>query len=132
MDELYSVLKEWGVLLFTLYKNGKMTQFYDLNQRIQKLLELKRNLTAAVAIPERASHRSTMKAEVMNEIERGRRDLNLDMIVRYNNGDPATLDNTSFIKLYRMYQEYAQVLLILNTPLLHYSPHSSLPHYFYL
>jgi hypothetical protein len=109
MDELYTVLKEWGALLFTLYKNGNTAHFHDLNIRIQKLIEYKRCLNAAAMHTERAPLRPALKVEMVNEIEKGRRDLNLDIVVRYNNGDAATLDNTSFIKLYRMYQEYAQV-----------------------
>ena len=38
MDELYSVLKEWGALLLILYKAKKIADYNELTRRLQKLL----------------------------------------------------------------------------------------------
>ena len=76
--------------------------------------------------------RSQLKSQVMNEIEKGRRffsffffiisrstiihfnfivhrDMNLDVVLRHEDGEPATLDNTGFIALFRMYRDYIKV-----------------------
>ncbi len=118
MDELYTVLKEWGGLLLTLYKNLQTSEFHDLHRRLQKLLEMKRAILATPSLSSSPSDfsqkRLQLKGEMLLEIQKGRRDLNLDIIVRHPNGEPATLENTSFIKLYRLYQDYIQVSLFLS------------------
>ena len=38
MEELYSVLKEWGALLLALYKAKKINGYNELSRRLQKLL----------------------------------------------------------------------------------------------
>ena len=104
-----------------------MTEFFDLYRRLQKLLEMKKailsspsvspssiSISSLSSLSESSSKRLQLKGDMLLEIQKGRRDLNLDIIVRHPNGEAATLENTSFIKLYRLYQDYIQVSLSLS------------------
>ena len=106
MDELYAVLREWGALLVKLYMERRMTEFYKLKERMDSLFLKRKALLglSALGSPEEAKKREAMKADVIREIERGREDMHLDVVVRLPNGEHATMMNTSFIKLYWLHQ----------------------------
>eukprot|EP01113_Clastostelium_recurvatum_P028427 TRINITY_DN34395_c0_g1_i1.p3 TRINITY_DN34395_c0_g1~~TRINITY_DN34395_c0_g1_i1.p3 ORF type:complete len:118 (-),score=32.72 TRINITY_DN34395_c0_g1_i1:86-439(-) len=48
-----------------------------------------------------------LKGKVLRKIEEGRVLMGLDMIVRTATGEPANVNNTSLLQLYRMHQELA-------------------------
>jgi len=105
MDEVHTVMHEWHALLIKLYMERRMDEFEKLKGRLDSLIKIRRQLQALSGSLD-AGRREKLKADVARDIERGRREMNLDVVVRYPNGDYATLENTSFIKLYWMHQLY--------------------------
>eukprot|EP01132_Coremiostelium_polycephalum_P004848 gene4848-6043_t len=101
-NELTQVIREWGLLLISYFKDRKINEYKIMKDRLSLLLDwhskiLSTSITLEV--------REMLKGKVISKIEEGRRLMGLDMIVRTPNGEQAHEKNTGIIQLYRMHQE---------------------------
>ncbi|EFA76538.1 SH3 domain-containing protein [Heterostelium album PN500] len=101
-NELTQVIREWGMLLLTYFKERRISEYKIMKDRLSLLLDwhskiLSTSITLEV--------REMLKGKVISKIEEGRRLMGLDMIVRTPSGEPAHENNTGIIQLYRMHQE---------------------------
>eukprot|EP01133_Synstelium_polycarpum_P010994 gene10994-12806_t len=98
-NEMTQVIREWGQLLISYYRERRVAEYKIMKDRLSLLLDwhskiLSTSITLEV--------RDMLKGKVISKIEEGRRLMGLDMIVRTANGEPAHETNTGIIQLYRM------------------------------
>ncbi|EGG21230.1 SH3 domain-containing protein [Cavenderia fasciculata] len=101
-NELSQVIREWGLLLITYFRERKMSEYKIMKDRLSLLLDWHAKIMSPSITLE---VREMLKGKVISKIEEGRRLMGLDMIVRTANGEPAHESNTGIISLYRMHQE---------------------------
>ncbi|KYQ89326.1 SH3 domain-containing protein [Tieghemostelium lacteum] len=101
-NELTQVIREWGVLLISYFKDRKINEYKIMKDKLSLLLDWhSKILSPSITL----DVREMLKGKVISKIEEGRRLMGLDMIVRTPNGEPANEKNTGIIQLYRMHQE---------------------------
>eukprot|EP01088_Endostelium_zonatum_P019872 TRINITY_DN706_c7_g1_i1.p1 TRINITY_DN706_c7_g1~~TRINITY_DN706_c7_g1_i1.p1 ORF type:complete len:607 (+),score=94.56 TRINITY_DN706_c7_g1_i1:7-1827(+) len=98
--EIEWVFKEWGGLLKSYYQNREIAKFQRMKERLKTLLVFTKILSA----DSNEDTRKEMQAQIMKQIEEGRRLLGLDIIVKNDKGEIATEKNTPIVRLFEMYK----------------------------
>ena len=111
MTELLSCLREWTVLLETIYLERRFQDFFNLKQRLLLLMEWYLTITSSDTD---AMVQGQLKSKVMGKIEETRRLLGLDVVVRLLDGDRATEENTPLLQLLHKRKHSIHVSLVVD------------------
>jgi len=122
-DEINTTLHQWSLLLHHFASAHHPDQFYDLLQRAKRLIEYRHTLwpdaesgnpaavSSAGAAPQISEdERKLIQAKAMDEMENAVSDFGLDVVVRHNNHEVATLLNTGPSALFGMHMEQTEAM----------------------
>ncbi|KAJ7356302.1 Dedicator of cytokinesis protein 2 [Desmophyllum pertusum] len=98
VEELTSVLREWGAMWKQVYLRKEETLFHDVKSLMLELMDWRRQILAK-ALP--VDQLKQLKQRVTQTIDYGNRTLGLDLVVRDPEGNIINPDSTGAIQLYR-------------------------------
>lgn len=98
VEELTSVLREWGAMWKQVYLRREEALFHDVRNLMLELMDWRRQILAR-ALP--VDQLKQLKQRVTQTIDYGNRTLGLDLVVRDPEGNVIDPDSTGAIQLYR-------------------------------
>lgn len=98
VEELTSVLREWGAMWKQVYLRREETLFHDVKKLMLELMDWRRQILAK-ALP--VDQLKQLKQKVTQTIDYGNRTLGLDLVVRDPESNIIDPDSTGVIELYR-------------------------------
>ncbi|XP_073238831.1 dedicator of cytokinesis protein 1-like [Porites lutea] len=98
VEELTSVLREWGAMWKQVYLRREEALFHDVKKLMLELMDWRRQILAK-ALP--VDQLKQLKQKVTQTIDYGNRTLGLDLVVRDPEANIIDPDSTGVIELYR-------------------------------
>ncbi|XP_007936972.1 dedicator of cytokinesis protein 5 [Orycteropus afer afer] len=101
VQELTSTLREWAVIWRKLYVTNKATLFRQLQQMTYSLIEWRSQILSGTLPKDELAE---LKKKVTAKIDHGNRMLDLDLVVRDDNGNILDPDETSTVALFKAHE----------------------------
>ncbi len=100
VQEINSVVKEWGYISQSLYVNREMDKWKEVCKKITDLIRHRSKILSGTLTLDELRE---LKQTVTSQIDYGNNLLNLDMVVRDNAGNILNPDSASVVHLYRQH-----------------------------
>eukprot|EP00795_Rhopilema_esculentum_P012407 gene12407-3070_t len=98
VEEVTSVLREWGMIWKELFVKQETELFQDIRQLMMELMNWRRQIISGTLTADQVQQ---LKRDIANKIDYGNRKLGLDLVVRDNAGNIINLEETGVIELYK-------------------------------
>ncbi|XP_067899322.1 dedicator of cytokinesis protein 2-like isoform X3 [Heterodontus francisci] len=105
VQEVTTTLKEWGIIWKQLYMVSKKERFHQVRSMMFDLMEWRSQLLSGTLPKDELKE---LKQKVTSRIDYGNRILELDLVVRDENGNIMDPDETSVISLFHAHEEAAK------------------------
>eukprot|EP00794_Sanderia_malayensis_P005649 gene5649-6345_t len=105
IEEVTSVLREWGTIWKELFVKREVELFHNVRQLMMELMNWRRQIISGTLTADQVQQ---LKIQIANRIDYGNKMLGLDLIVRDKTGNVINLEETGVIELYKRHLESAQ------------------------
>jgi len=105
VEEVTSVLREWGLIWKELFVKQETELFQDIRQLMMELMNWRRQIISKTLTADQVQQ---LKRQIAYKIDYGNKKLGLDLVVRDDTGDVINLDETGVIDLYKRHLQSSQ------------------------
>ncbi|XP_060693013.1 dedicator of cytokinesis protein 2-like [Hemiscyllium ocellatum] len=102
VQEVTTTLREWGIIWRQLYTTGKKRKYHQVRSMMFDLMEWRSQLLSGTLPKDELKE---LKQKITCRIDYGNRILELDLVVRDENGNIMDPDETSVISLFHAHEE---------------------------